>query len=421
MNLKDVITNILHNYVPKLNVRNDLERLIDPTKAYIDPIILDFDENSNNNTVNIDDSSVYFDYNSDGFAEKTGWANPADGLLVRDLNKDGKINNGSELFGQYTMLKDGTLAETGFQALLDLDDNGDHIINKLDAAFQQLQIWKDANADGVTDSDELTTLDAMGITEFNLKDHGNLEWPDGSTGNSETGQATYGTNDGKSHPMIEYRMKTAPYDTVADKWLEEPESIQVLPDVAGSGLLYSFHQTMMRDASGQLKLWVQQFQTEIDSSERSKLLDRMIYKWTGADQVEPESRGGIVDAQKLVVIEKYYGVKQPGYVPPGDTADVIREFYKDIKETVYAQLMAQTHLAFLYDEVFIVWSADKFVVDLTGVQNKLQSYLTSGGNSAKMQLGEFFRTAKQLYQADLSGLNKLGNFSRVKILNGHGS
>lgn len=383
INMKEVITNIIKNYVPKLNVSNDLDRLVDPNKAYIDPVILDLDNNSSNNTIGMNDSAVYFDYNADGFAEKTGWANSEDGMLVRDINKDGKINNGSELFGQYTPLRDGTLAESGFEALLDLDDNGDRIINKLDAGFQQLQVWQDANSNGITDTNELMTISELGITEFKLKDHGNLEWPDGSTGNSETGQATYGTNDGESHSMIEYSMKTAPYDTVADEWLEEPEAIQLLPDVAGSGLLYSFHQAMMRDASGQLKLWVQQFQTETDLAIRNNLIDRMVYKWTGADQVEPGSRGGIVDAQKLVVIEKYYGVSQPGYIPPSGTADMIQEFYNDIKENVYAQLMAQTHLAFLYDEVSIVWGTDKFVVDLTGVQNKLQSNL-AGGSSAPL-------------------------------------
>lgn len=410
ISMKEDIFYIFENLDPKYNAKIELYKITDPKKAYIDPVILDFDENSNNNTVGIGDSSVYFDYNSDGFAEKTGWVNPEDGLLVRDINKDGLINNGSELFGQYTVLKDGQLAKTGFQALLDLDANGDQVINQMDADFQQLQVWKDTNSDGITDTNELMTISELGIKEFILKDHGNLEWPDGSTGNSETGQATYGTNNGESHSMIEYSMKTAPYDTVADEWLEESEAIQLLPNVAGSGILYSFHQTMMRDASGQLKLWVQQFQTETDFSVRNNLLDRMIYKWTGADKVEPDSRGGIVNAQKLVVIEKYYGVNQPGYVPPGDTAGIILEFYNDIKENVYAQLMAQTHLAFLYDEVSMVWGNDKFVVDLSGVQTRLQSSLLGGSNLAKLQLGEFMRTAKQLYNADVIGLSKFGNY-----------
>ena len=414
IDMKELIIGVLENYSPKFNVRNGLDDLFDslynPQKAYIEPVILDLDGNANNNTVGIDDGGVHFDPGGAGFAEKTGWVNPEDGLLVRDINQDGIINNGSELFGQYTQLRDGSLAESGFEALLDLDENGDGIINELDTAFQQLSIWQDDSADGITDQGELTTLTEREITAFNLVDHGNLEWPDGTTGNFEVGQATYSTSDQTYHPMIEYSLKIAPYDTVANEWLEEPEAIQLLPDVAGSGLLYTFHQTMMRDASGQLKLWVQQFQTETDLSVRNNLLDRMIYKWTGADQVEPDSRGGIVDAQKLVVIEKYYGVSQPGYVPPAETAGTIIEFYNDIKENVYAQLMAQTHLAFLYDEVSIVWGNDKFVVDLSGVQTRLQSSLQGGSSDAKVQLGEFMRTAKHLYQAEAIGLNKLGSY-----------
>ncbi|WP_042201767.1 calcium-binding protein, partial [Paenibacillus camerounensis] len=397
--MKELFESHLKSGTLKVNQKNKLYTLTNGAKDFIDPVILDLDHDSSNNTIGLEESGVYFDHNGDGFAEKTGWVNAEDGLLVRDINQDGIINDGSELFGQYTVLQDGTLAKSGFEALLDLDSNGDKVIDSLDQAFGQLQIWQDFNSDGITDAGELQTLTEWGITYLNLLDHGNLEWPDGDTGNKETGQASYGTIDGVNHSMIEYSVGAAPYDTVAEEWLEEPADIQLLPDVDGSGLLHTFHQAMLRDASGQLKQWVQQFQAESDMEVRDLLLDQMVYKWTGADAVDPDSRGGIVDAQKLVVIEKYYGVSQPGHIPPGNTADTIKEFYHDIREYVYAQLMAQTHLAALYAEISMVWSTDRFVVDLSGVQNQLQSSLQAGDAGAKGRLGEFIRTSKQLYQA----------------------
>ncbi|NBU73388.1 MAG: hypothetical protein EBS53_18425, partial [Bacteroidetes bacterium] len=45
-----------------------------------------------------------------GFGVKSGWIAPSNALLVRDLNHDGVINDGSELFGDSTRLKNGTTA-----------------------------------------------------------------------------------------------------------------------------------------------------------------------------------------------------------------------------------------------------------------------------------------------------------------------
>ncbi|WP_150274585.1 calcium-binding protein [Paenibacillus tepidiphilus] len=396
---------------PGIRGDSKLYTLTNGATKFVDPVILDLNENSRDNTIGMEESDVYFDHNGDGFAEKTGWVNAEDGLLVRDLNGDGVINNGSELFGQYTYLEDGSLAKSGFEALLDLDDNGDQIINAQDSGFHELKLWRDMNSDGITDEGELQTLSERKITGFYLKDHGNLNDPDGQTGNIETGQATYGTADDTDYPykpLIEYQLKTAPYDTVANEWLEESEEVASLPDVEGSGRLYSLHQAMMRDSSGQLIHIVQQFQTSILVTERTALIDQLVYTWTGADKVDPNSRGGIVDAQKLVVIEKYYGVHQPGYVPPADTADDIVEYYTDIREQVYAALMAQTHLASLYADISLKWDTNQFVMDLSGVKQQLQSKLQAGTAGAKDQVGEFIRTAKQLYQAEAIGLKGFG-------------
>jgi len=47
-----------------------------------------------------DGQGVVFDVNGDGQSERTGWISSQDGLLARDLNGDGQINDGSELFGR---------------------------------------------------------------------------------------------------------------------------------------------------------------------------------------------------------------------------------------------------------------------------------------------------------------------------------
>ena len=53
---------------------------------------------------------MYFDHNTNGFAENSAWVGADDGLLVRDLNNNGTIDSGRELFGNNTMLANQTLA-----------------------------------------------------------------------------------------------------------------------------------------------------------------------------------------------------------------------------------------------------------------------------------------------------------------------
>ena len=57
-------------------------------------------------------------------ASNTGQWLPGD-IKFRDLNGDGQINSGAELFGSSTKLADGSVASTGWAALAALDTNGD--------------------------------------------------------------------------------------------------------------------------------------------------------------------------------------------------------------------------------------------------------------------------------------------------------
>ena len=129
-----------------------------------DPLALDLDGNGIAFTKN----GAYFDLGTDGFAERATWIGKGDGLLALDKNNDGKINNGSELFGDAMKKKDGTLAKDGFDALTDYDLNKDGKIDAADDVYSKLRVWVDANGDGVTDDGELKTLAELGIRQLNL-------------------------------------------------------------------------------------------------------------------------------------------------------------------------------------------------------------------------------------------------------------
>ena len=72
------------------------------------------------------------------------------------------------MFGEHTLLKNGELAANGFEALSDLDSNGDGIVDAKDTEFTSLKVLRDVDGDGATDDGELLGLDRLGITGINI-------------------------------------------------------------------------------------------------------------------------------------------------------------------------------------------------------------------------------------------------------------
>src|SRR5438105_1367741 len=76
-----------------------------------------------------------------GAPQYSAWPSDRTPWLVRDLNENGRLDSGRELLGSWTLLRDGRFAENGFEALSDLDENGDGTLDKSDlASFGQLKL-----------------------------------------------------------------------------------------------------------------------------------------------------------------------------------------------------------------------------------------------------------------------------------------
>ncbi len=90
----------------------------------------------------------------------TDWPTAATPWLARDLDGDGAITSGAELFGGNTVLARGGTGASGFDALDELDANGDRVLDARDPAFATLRLWAD-DGDRVTGPGELRRLDAI--------------------------------------------------------------------------------------------------------------------------------------------------------------------------------------------------------------------------------------------------------------------
>jgi hypothetical protein len=178
--------------------------VITQSPSGITPLMLDLNGDGVQTTTL--QNGTAFDLDADGDLDKTAWADKRDGLLVMDLNGDGKIGDGRELFGSATVLKTGENATDGFKALADLDDNQDGVMDANDAAFAKLKVWVDANGNGVTDEGELKSLQELGIVSMKL----NAQASDMQQNGNTLGLISeYTTADGKTHQLVDVWLDVA--------------------------------------------------------------------------------------------------------------------------------------------------------------------------------------------------------------------
>lgn len=115
---------------------------------------------------------VNFDVRGHGTKNLIQWVRPNedDAFLALDLNHNWKIDDGTELFGQGTVLLNSQnhLAPNGFLALAQYDSellggNEDGIIDESDDIWHSLLIWLDKNADGISQSSEVSKISEYDI------------------------------------------------------------------------------------------------------------------------------------------------------------------------------------------------------------------------------------------------------------------
>lgn len=131
--------------------------------VYTDPLVINLDTDA----ASLSDVKFYFDLDCDGKEEQISGLNASSGFLALDRNGDGKINDGSELFGART--------GDGFGELARYDKDGNGWIDENDPIFSKLKVWvKCGSGEG-----QLLSLSEAGVgaiflgsqgTQFDLAD-----------------------------------------------------------------------------------------------------------------------------------------------------------------------------------------------------------------------------------------------------------
>lgn len=131
-------------------------------KILTDPLIINLDCNP----TDIQDKTFLFDLDCDGKKEEIAALSKGSGYLALDINGDGIINDGSELFG--------TSSGDGFKDLSVYDSDGNGWIDEADDIYKKLTVWT-TDSDGnpvllsLKDADVGAIYLGNSKTQFDLK------------------------------------------------------------------------------------------------------------------------------------------------------------------------------------------------------------------------------------------------------------
>lgn len=149
---KEISFNITLSMSRNYHEESDISIRAGDARKKLDPLVLNF----NGSAAQLTSQRFKFDLNSDGQAEEVNFLSGNSGFLAFDRNGDGKINDGSELFGA----KSGN----GFLELSALDSDQNGWIDENDAAYNQLSVWR-KDGEG---KDHLATLKQANVGAISL-------------------------------------------------------------------------------------------------------------------------------------------------------------------------------------------------------------------------------------------------------------
>ncbi|MEB0011472.1 calcium-binding protein [Glaciimonas sp. Cout2] len=410
-----------------------------------DPLVLDLDGDGIETVGS--KNNIYFDNNNDGIKTATGWVGADDGLLVMDRNGNGVIDNGTELFGNSTQLDNGHTASDGFGALADLDSNHDGKIDKNDANWNQLKVWHDLNQDGISQANELFTLDQLGIASLNVnkKSHNQTL----ANGNQLADQGTYTKTDGSTGNMGDVNFEEDAFHREFTDEVVIADNVKDLPDMQGAGKVRDLREAASLSTS--LQSVLAHYSAATTREEQRGLLDQMLSDWAdtssmtktlqeragsaytviwqslGGQVITDDAAGRAIVAaweKKLHILEafngQYYfamhnltgmgynGFKmvegkngQPGTITISlyaEQVNSLNQAYDALQESIYGSLLLQTRFKSLIDQIELKIDTDGMHLDYGALEKHFKAAIAADVIKGLYDLIDFNRAAGSAMQ-----------------------
>lgn len=275
---------------------------------------------------------VFWNILGGNFDHTVSWIGPSEGFIAIDRNKDGIINDHSEIIGGANV--------SGFTEIATFDDNADSIIDERDAAYHMLVVLPG----GVRPQRaRMVHLSDFGIRSIPVRPQQILStWEQEVKEKSLLDLSFYleeksnrimsyamgvGVNGGKFQ-LADVRLSFDRTNTKYNKGLErfDPRAV-VLPNHRGYGSLMQLAAAVSWDndinnPSSLISLLYKMGQLSmaelfLDGSGGYALSEKILYRWAKADTIDPSSRGGNMDARQITFMEALEGRPffQLGYLP----------------------------------------------------------------------------------------------------------
>ena len=245
-----------------------------------DPLALDLNGNGIEPLAADGHAGAMFDHERNGIRTATGWVHSNDGILVYDRNGDGKINNGGELFGDNTLLKDGSTAAHGFAALAELDENSDGKVDAADSAFKKLGVWRDLNHNGISEEGEISSLEDVRVQSLNLA-YKNADQNLGN-GNTLAEVGSYTDADGNEHIMGDLQLSADRFHSRFSDSIELTDAQRREVNLGGSGRVRNLREAAAQ--SSELADALQQYKNAETKEEQLALRDKLLQAWANTDK-----------------------------------------------------------------------------------------------------------------------------------------
>ena len=394
-----------------------------------DPIALDLDGDGIETVATRGFAGALFDHRSQGIRTATGWVSADDGLLVRDLNGNGIIDNGAELFGDNTKLADGSFAKHGYAALAELDSNGDGIVSAADAAFQTLRVWQDLNQDGISQTNELRTLEELGIQSLNVayKDvNKNL-----GNGNTLAQQGSYTKKDGTTAQAGDLLLAADNLHSRFKDKVELTAEQAKAANLSGIGRLRDLREAAA--LSGDLANVLKAYSAADTKEAQMALLDSLIHEWAETDSewgkkppmrlstdwtqtanegiaLTPaqaarlknnrlmflsEKAQAAIDAarDRIAVLDAYTGQDSSTlyYMSEEDALNIVKvtnDTYESLAKNIYQNLLFQTRLLPYLNQISFKMENDTFTLDFSGLVQAFNHVKETNPQKAFVDLAE---------------------------------